>query len=99
MFGDMIHIITTMSDDNYCVDDIPPRQFCSPSIISLSYLKMYSVIVGDIALDDFSYNPGVVFLFVLFTLFCVIVLLTVLIAIVSESYEKSVMRAKFLFGR
>lgn len=98
MFGDMIHIITTRSDDNYCVDDIPPSQFCS-SIISLSYLKMYSVVVGDISLDDFSYNAGIVFLFVVFTLLCVIVLLTVLIAIVSESYEKSVMRAKFLFGR
>lgn len=98
MFGDMVHIITTRSGDNYCVDDIPPPQFCS-STISLSYLKMYSVVVGDVSLEDFSYNAGVVFLFVFFTLYCVIILLTVLIAIVSESYEKSVMRAKFLFGR
>lgn len=65
------------------------------------YLKVYSILLGDYGeFERSDFTSGVsVFLAVLFTFMVVIVLLNVLIAIVSDSYEKCLLRSEFLFGR
>ena len=71
---------------------------CKPSEY---YLSVYSVLLGDFGSferEDF-HTPFSVFLIVLFTLLVAIVLLNVLIAIVSDSYEKCLIRSQYLFGR
>jgi hypothetical protein len=55
--------------------------------------------MGDVDLEEFAYSSGIEFLFVVFTFMGIIVLLNVLIAIVGDSYKKSVMNAQYLFGR
>ena len=71
---------------------------CKPSEY---YLSVYSILLGDYGQfdrEDF-HTPFSVFLIVLFSFMVVIVLLNVLIAIVSDSYEKCLIRSQFLFGR
>ena len=71
---------------------------CKPSEY---YLAVYSILLGDYGQfdrEDF-HTPFSVFLIVLFSFMVVIVLLNVLIAIVSDSYEKCLIRSQFLFGR
>ena len=65
------------------------------------YLKVYSILLGDWGLfdrDEFN-SAFSVTLFVLFSFMVVVILLNVLIAIVSDSYEKCLLRSKNLFGR
>lgn len=99
-FADVIHIITVHAEDGaYCDSSgTAPDEFCSASVLPV-YLKLYAVIVGDVNLEDFSYASGIEFLFVLFTLMGIIILLNVLIAVVADSYKKSVFNARYLFGR
>ena len=62
---------------------------------------MYSILLGDWGLfdrDEFN-SAFAVTLFVLFSFMVVVILLNVLIAIVSDSYEKCLLRSKNLFGR
>jgi hypothetical protein len=54
--------------------------------------------LGDFDLDDYRQTSGTTTLFVLFTLMGVVILLNVLIALVSDSYEVSRMRSTSLFG-
>lgn len=99
MFADVLHIITVHTNDGeYCNSGAAPDDFCSTSVAPV-YLKLYAVIVGDVNLEDFGYSPGIQFLFALFTLFGIIILLNVLIAVVGDSYKKSVLNARYLFGR
>lgn len=105
MFADMIHIITSNSDEGiYCDIDFDAEQtgtredFCSRNLLH-SYLRMYAVLVGDFEVDDYRTTPFIAVLFILFTLLGVIILLNVLIAIVGDSYEKSRVRSAYLFGR
>lgn len=75
-------------------DDLP----CSQAEY---YLKVYSILLGDFGdfeREDFS-SVFAVLLFVFFSFMVVIVLLNVLIAIVSDSYEKCLVRSQSLFGR
>ncbi|KAL7568621.1 hypothetical protein ACA910_022722 [Epithemia clementina (nom. ined.)] len=99
MFGDMFHIAVLGEDGgDFCswkfgaMDD-----FCSTSWES--YLRVYAILLGDITLDHLTATSGLTILFVLFTLFGVIILLNVLIAIISDSYEKATLRGQVLFGR
>uniref|UniRef100_A0A7S2UNT3 Ion transport domain-containing protein n=1 Tax=Attheya septentrionalis TaxID=420275 RepID=A0A7S2UNT3_9STRA len=65
------------------------------------YLRVYSILLGDFGefdRSDFSTVLSVT-LAVFFTFMVVLVLLNVLIAIVSDSYEKCLVRSHFLFGR
>jgi hypothetical protein len=65
------------------------------------YLKTYSILLGDFGQfdrDNFV-TAFSVLLVVTFSFMVVIVLLNVLIAIVSDSYEKCLIRSKSLFGR
>lgn len=115
MFGDMIHIVTTYHENgDLCRAHLPTvsngdeggenaeggaqADFCDGNLIN-SYIRMYSVLVGDFEFDDYRSTPATILFFVLFTLVGVIVLLNVLIAIVSDSYEKSCIRSANLFGR
>ena len=65
------------------------------------YLKTYTILLGDFGnfeRENFATVFGVI-LIVVFTFMVVIVLLNVLIAIVSDSYEKCLIRSQSLFGR
>ena len=57
------------------------------------------MLVGDVELDNLIATHGTTILFVVFTMFGVIVLLNVLIAIIADSYEKATLRGQVLFGR
>lgn len=50
-------------------------------------------------MNDYREGSAVTIVFLVFTLVGVIILLNVLIAVVSDSYEKATARAKSLFGR
>lgn len=109
MFADMLRIaITTKDNGSFCEDkrsetidgelEGPIADFCSPDPAA-SYLRVYSVLIGDFELDDWRETSGMVILFVIFTVVGVIILLNVLIAIISDSYEKAKIESALLFGR
>ena len=58
-----------------------------------------SMLLGDFELDDLTETSGTIALFIIFTVFGVIILLNVLIAIISDSYERATMSGTLLFGR
>ena len=58
-----------------------------------------AILLGDITLEQLTATSGTTILFVIFTLFGVIILLNVLIAIISDSYEKATLRGQVLFAR
>mmetsp|Transcript_23241 Transcript_23241/g.34307 ORF Transcript_23241/g.34307 Transcript_23241/m.34307 type:complete len:905 (+) Transcript_23241:675-3389(+) len=66
------------------------------------YLRVYTIL-GDLGFDRFEREEFdtffSIFLFVLFSFMVVVILLNVLIAIVSDSYEKCLVRSHYLFGR
>ena len=57
------------------------------------------VLLGDFEVNDYRGNNATTAVFLAFTVLGVIILLNVLIAIVSDSYEKSKVGAKALFGK
>lgn len=64
-------------------------------------LRVYTILLGDFGhfdLDNFQ-SGFPVFLLVLFSFLVTVVLLNVLIAIASDSYEKCLIRSQHLFGR
>jgi hypothetical protein len=67
------------------------------------YLRVYAILagMGDFANFDRSIIESFfpIFLVVIFSFMVVIVLLNVLIAIISDSYEKCLVRSHYLFGR
>lgn len=76
----------------------PIRDFCS-SNPGDSILRVYSIVIGDYSLDDYEITLGMTILFVILTLICVIVMLNVLIAVISDSYMKAKIESAVLFGR
>jgi len=65
------------------------------------YLKVYTILLGDFGLferEDFD-NRVSLSLFIFFSMVVVILLMNVLIAIISDSYEKCMVKSKGLFGR
>ena len=99
MFGDIIQIITLQSKEDYCNSDaeIPP-EFCGDAIGPV-VLKLFALVAGDMSFDEFRYSTAIELIFALLALLGVIVLLNVLIAVVSDSYQKSVENSSQLFGR
>eukprot|EP00522_Entomoneis_paludosa_P014591 CAMPEP_0172443676 /NCGR_PEP_ID=MMETSP1065-20121228/3898_1 /TAXON_ID=265537 /ORGANISM="Amphiprora paludosa, Strain CCMP125" /LENGTH=1078 /DNA_ID=CAMNT_0013193991 /DNA_START=22 /DNA_END=3258 /DNA_ORIENTATION=+ len=103
MFGDMFHIAIGQKDDGeYCeatgdAESGTIEDFCSSSWES--YLRVYSILLGDFELDDITTTAGSTVLFVIFTMFGVVILLNVLIAVISDSYEKARIRGHVLFGK
>jgi len=65
------------------------------------YLKVYTILLGDFGLFSREQFTTVisVCLAVLYTFMVVLVLLNVLIAVASDSYEKCLLRSQKLFGR
>ena len=57
------------------------------------------MLIGDYELSDMQDTKGVTFLFVIFTTIGVVILLNVLIAVVSDSYERATLNSSKLFGR
>jgi hypothetical protein len=57
------------------------------------------VLIGDFAVDDFTATPGMIILFVIFTLVGVIIFLSVLIAVICDSYEIAKLSSHRLFGK
>jgi len=72
--------------------------FCSPYFYN-SYLRVYSILLGDVELDLYRDTAGLTILFVIVTLIGLIILLNVLIAVVSDSYERAQIGSARLFGR
>jgi hypothetical protein len=65
------------------------------------YLKVYAILLGDFGTferEDFD-SVFSVFLVVVYSFMVVLVLLNVLIAVASDSYEKCLLRSQSLFGR
>jgi Ion transport protein len=56
------------------------------------------MLIGDYELSDLRDTPGITILFVIFTVIGVVILLNVLIAVVSDSYEKATISSSLLFG-
>ncbi len=69
--------------DIYLMDE-----FCSDSLFSI-VVRMYSLVVGDVNLQDFQSSNAMVAIFVLFTFFSIIIILNILIAIIIDSYQGS----------
>jgi len=103
LFGDTIETIlkfnNTCSEEDF-EDSTSGAQadFCSPQPME-SYLRIYSVVIGDVSLDDFQQTTFMKSLFFFFTFFGIIVLLNILIAIVNDSYSRAIMRSNGLFGK
>jgi hypothetical protein len=99
MFGDVIQIITRGSvDQDYCAQGQAPAEFCTNQLAPM-FLKLFAVLVGDMDLSEFKYSSAIQVLFLIFALLGVIILLNVLIAVVSDSYQKAVENSTELFGR
>lgn len=98
----MTVVIAYQDDGQFCSSEEGSeevlRDFCSSDPID-SYLRVYALLIGDFALDEYRLNTGMTALFVVFTVLGVIILLNVIIAIISESYERSQGRSERLFGR
>jgi hypothetical protein len=60
---------------------------------------MYSILVGDVDLDYFGSSDLMMAVFFFFSLFCIIILLNILIAIIIDSYESTKERSREIFGR
>jgi Ion transport protein len=56
------------------------------------------MLIGDYELSDMRDAPAITILFVIFTVIGVVILLNVLIAVVSDSYEKATISSSLLFG-
>jgi hypothetical protein len=96
-------VLSTKDDGAYCIaneDNLsgPALDFCSSSL-SNSYLRVYALLLGDFELDDYKESSGITVLFIMFTLLGVVILLNVLIAVISDSYEKATISSLLLFGR
>mmetsp|Transcript_2784 Transcript_2784/g.4074 ORF Transcript_2784/g.4074 Transcript_2784/m.4074 type:complete len:384 (-) Transcript_2784:403-1554(-) len=101
-FGDMLFTCyrAFTSDNSVCPSTAKTRRspFCSDERWP-SYLTVYRVFIGDLSYLDFDANFLTRFLFVLLTFFGIVILLNMLIALVTEAYEKSLLRSNHLFAR
>ncbi|KAL7568639.1 hypothetical protein ACA910_022737 [Epithemia clementina (nom. ined.)] len=104
MFGDMFFIaVSTKEDGQYCLnlekdaETETADDFCTSAFDS--YLRVYSLLLGDFSLDAMTETAATTVLFIIFTVFGVIIMLNVLIAIISDSYEKATLSGGLLFGR
>ena len=64
-----------------------------------SYLKAYTLMLGDVDMEFLQAHSGIVILFVLYTFGVTVVLLNILIAIVSESYANAVYSSSLMLGK
>jgi lipopolysaccharide export LptBFGC system permease protein LptF len=99
MFGDIIQINTTLSKEDYCNSDAKiPSELCYDALGPI-FLKLFALIAGDMSFDEFRHNTAIELILALLVLLGVIVLLNVLIAVISDSYQKPFKNSSQLFGR
>eukprot|EP00978_Attheya_sp_CCMP212_P043872 scaffold293832_cov58-Attheya_sp.AAC.1 len=96
-FADTIGIVTRAT--GLCSNDGDDTEYFCPSNTLEGYAKIYGALIGDVSIEEFQSAPGITILFVLFTVFGILVLLNTLIAIVDDSYTKSKLRSVSSFGR
>jgi len=63
------------------------------------YLKAYTIMLGDLETSSLQMHPIITILFIFYTFGVTIVLLNILIAIVSDSYEKSMVSANSMLAK
>lgn len=68
-------------------------------LCTLGRIFLQSMLLGDFELKDLKDTTGITTLFVIFTSVGVVILLNVLIAVVSDSYEKATISSAKLFVR
>jgi len=98
MFADMFRVVYISSENIQCdADDIDnvTKDYCSNSINS--YLRTYTILLGEVQVDQINNSTTLTVLWFLLTLFGVVIMLNVLIAVISESYEKSQESSASLF--
>jgi hypothetical protein len=95
-FGQMF--FTLLAPKTCSTDETYSKQECAQSEY---YLKVYAILLGDFGLFERQSFKSIfsLFLAVFYTFMVVIVLLNVLIAVASDSYEKCLIRSHNLFGR
>ena len=100
--GDMMSIaVGTKDNGSFCEEneeqDSTVEDFCSDNRTD-GYLRVYALLLGEFDLDSYRETKGLAILFVIFTVVGVIILLNVLIAVISDSYERARLRGPRLFG-
>ena len=90
---------TTMScNEGFCRADINSEDYAPFNFFHTSLLYTYSILLGEFDLSLFD-TPFTTMLFVLYTFAIVIVVLNFLIAIVGDSFDKSMTKIETHFGR
>jgi len=99
----MMDILATTGPQGTC-EGVDPKldnelkgDYCSKPLIR-SFLRGYSILVGDMELDEYRDSPFITTIWTIFTFIGVIILLNVLIAIVNTSYGSSLCHRHVLFG-
>jgi len=102
MFSDAARtVVAVRGDCQYNVDGVGnpiTDEFCSDNLFDV-IIRMYSVLVGDVALEYFQSSDTMVAVFILFSFFSITILLNILIAIIIDSYEGSKQRSREIFYR
>ena len=96
MFSDAARTVVAARGD--CEAGSYAEEFCSDDLLAV-ITRMYSVLVGDVALEYFQSSDAMVTVFVFFSFFSIIILLNILIAIIIDSYEGSKQRSREIFHR
>eukprot|EP00984_Skeletonema_dohrnii_P003363 scaffold1131_cov125-Skeletonema_dohrnii-CCMP3373.AAC.4 len=70
-----------------------------PGSYLAGYITAYTIMLGDLDSDSLQKHPLITMIFVLYTFGVTIVLLNILIAIVSDSYQNSYVSSKMMLGK
>mmetsp|Transcript_31874 Transcript_31874/g.48409 ORF Transcript_31874/g.48409 Transcript_31874/m.48409 type:complete len:414 (-) Transcript_31874:344-1585(-) len=97
-FADMFHTIIRINV-MICPVDEDPDGDSNPYCSRLSYLDMFTQILGQFDYGSFLGDPLSIVLFIFMTIFGAVIFLNILIAVVSNSYDKSRNKSTRLFGR
>ena len=79
--------------DYWAVDD----DYCKNELL-WSYARCIAMMLGDFSLSEYEDNVYMCVLFIVFGCVLCVVILNLMVAIVSESYDKSRSRSDELFG-
>jgi hypothetical protein len=96
----MFHLMYLTSPNVDCdaQEDDVSNDFCAENSM-YSYLRVYATILGDFELSNFQLSDGITFLWVALTLLGTIILLNVLIAVVTNSYDKAIGTSAIIFRK
>ena len=104
LFADMMHFVVVAQVPDECqkakeenTNDVI-ADLCSSNMLR-NVLRTYSIIVGDVYLDDYRFAFVMTLVWCAFVAVGVIMLLNVLIAIVSKSYAESDVQRHSLLGK